>query len=233
MKDKKGTKNAQKGKQTKPQKAKDLPGVLSFGQLDLIYKIEFTEKDLEKTEEEIKQDENGNKYRNIEDINSLTDLQFIKDKKTVWDKIVLKPNNSTLEQLITANRISKKKILVEYISYGCPKFEGDEEYFLEIYNYINENNNLEINEKPLVEDGSYSLKFELSFKDQTHTFKIGTGGDDKKKKKKDDEKMLEIIIKMRKSQKRKEMRKKKERIKKKRKKRKKKSSRMNMNQMRQ
>ena len=191
MKDKKGTKNAQKGKQTKPQKAKDLPGVLSFGQLDLIYKIEFTEKDLEKTEEEIKQDENGNKYRNIEDINSLTDLQFIKDKKTVWDKIVLKPNNSTLEQLITANRISKKKILVEYISYGCPKFEGDEEYFLEIYNYINEKNNLEINEKPLVEDGSYSLKFELSFKDQTHTFKIGTGGDDKEEENKEEEKKEE------------------------------------------
>ena len=126
MKDKKGGKNAQKGKQTK-QKTKELPGCLSFGKLDLIYKIEFNEKDLEKTEEEIKQDENGSKYRNIEDINSLTDLQFIKDKKNIWDKIILKPNNSTLEQLLTGNKISKKKMLVEYISYGNPKFEGDEE----------------------------------------------------------------------------------------------------------
>ena len=190
MKDKKSGKNAQKGKQIK-QKPKELPGCLSFGKLDLIYKIEFNEKDLEKTEEEIKQDENGSKYRNIEDINSLTDLQFIKDKKNIWDKIILKPNNSTLEQLLTGNKISKKKILVEYISYGNPKFEGDEEYFLEIYNYINEKNNLDINEAPLVEDGFYSLKFELSFKDQTHNFKIGTGGDDKEEENKEEEKKEE------------------------------------------
>ena len=190
MKDKKGGKNAQKGKQTK-QKPKELPGCLSFGKLDLIYKIEFNEKDLEKTEEEIKQDENGSKYRNIEDINSLTDLQFIKDKKNIWEKIILKPNNSTLEQLLTGNKISKKKMLVEYISYGNPKFEGDEEYFLEIYNYINEKNGLDINEAPLVEDGSYSLKFELSFKDQTHKFKIGTGGDDKEEENKEEEKKEE------------------------------------------
>ena len=186
MKDKKGGKNTQKGKQPK-QKPKELPSCLSFGKLDLIYKIEFTEKDLEKTEEEIKQDENGSKYRNIEDINTLTDLQFIKDKKNIWDKIVLKPNNSTLEQLLTANKISKKKMVVEYITYGNPKFEGDEEYFLEIYNYINEKNNFDINETPLKEDGSYSLKFELQFKDQTHTFKIGTGGDDKEEENKEEE----------------------------------------------
>ena len=185
MKDKKGGKNNQK-KQPK-QKVKELPGCLSFGKLDLIYKIEFTEKDLEKTEEEIKQDENGTKYRNIEDINTLTDLQFIKDKKNIWDKIILKPNNSTLEQLLTANKISKKKMAVEYITYGNPKFEGDEEYFLEIYNYLNEKNNFDINETPLVEDGSYSLKFELQFKDQTHTFKIGIGGDDKDEENKDEE----------------------------------------------
>ena len=185
MKDKKGGKNNQK-KQPK-QKVKELPGCLSFGKLDLIYKIEFTEKDLEKTEEEIKQDENGTKYRNIEDINTLTDLQFIKDKKNIWDKIILKPNNSTLEQLLTANKISKKKMAVEYITYGNPKFEGDEEYFLEIYNYLNEKNNFDINETPLVEDGSYSPKFELQFKDQTHTFKIGTGGDDKEEENKEEE----------------------------------------------
>ena len=185
MKDKKGGKNNQK-KQPK-QKVKELPGCLSFGKLDLIYKIEFTEKDLEKTEEEIKQDENGAGYRNIEDINTLTDLQFIKDKKNIWDKIILKPNNSTLEQLLTANKISKKKMAVEYITYGNPKFEGDEEYFLEIYNYLNEKNNFDINETPLVEDGSYSLKFELQFKDQIHTFKIGTGGDDKDEENKDEE----------------------------------------------
>ena len=186
MKDKKG-KNAQKSKQTKA-KPKEAPGCLSFGKLDLIYRIEFTEKDLEKTEEEIKQDENGSKYHNIEDINSIPDLKFIKDKKAVWDKIILKPNNSTLDQLLIANKISKKKMSVEYIAYGTPKFENEEEFFQQIYSYINEKYHFDINEKPLVEDGPYSLKFELIYKDTEHTFSIGSGGENEEEEKKEEEK---------------------------------------------
>ena len=184
MKDKKG-KHTQKDKQSK-QKQKETPGCLSFGKLDLIYKIEFAEKDLEKPEK----DENGEKYLNIEDINSIKDLEFIKDKKTIWDKITLRANNSTLEQLLIANKMSKKKMNVEYIGYGRPKFEGDEEFFSQIFNYVNEKNHFELNDKSFVEDGPYSLKFELVFKDKTHDFSIGSGGEDKEEKK-DEEKPQE------------------------------------------
>ena len=177
MKDKKG-KPTQKDKQSK-QKQKETPGCLSFGKLDLIYKIEFAEKDLEKPEK----DENGEKYLNIEDINSIKDLEFIKDKKTIWDKITLRANNATLEQLLIANKMSKKKMNVEYIGYGRPKFEGDEEFFSQIFNYVNEKNHFELNDKSFVEDGPYSLKFELVFKDKTHDFSIGSGGEDKEEKK--------------------------------------------------
>ena len=184
MKDKKG-KPTQKDKQGK-QKQKEAPGCLSFGKLDLIYKIEFAEKDLEKPEK----DENGEKYLNIEDINSIKDLEFIKDKKTIWDKITLRANNATLEQLLIANKMSKKKMNVEYIGYGRPKFEGDEEFFSQIFNYVNEKNHFELNDKSFVEDGPYSLKFELVFKDKTHDFSIGSGGEDKEEKK-DEEKPQE------------------------------------------
>ena len=185
MKDKKG-KNTQKSKQAKA-KPKDIPGCLSFGKLDLIYKFEFIEKDLEKSEEEIQQDENGSKYYNIEDFNSLKDLKFLQDKKEIWERISLKPNNATLDQLLTANKISKKKMNIEYITYGIPKFEEEEEkFFLDIYNYVNEKNNLDINEKPLVEDGSYSLKFEFYFKDQTHSFCLGSGGENAEEEKKEE-----------------------------------------------
>ena len=185
MKDKKG-KNTQKSKQTKA-KPKDIPGCLSFGKLDLIYKFEFIEKDLEKSEEEIQQDENGSKYYNIEDFNSIKDLKFLQDKKEIWERISLKPNNATLDQLLTANKISKKKMNIEYITYGIPKFEDEEEkFFLDIYNYVNEKNNLDINEKPLVEDGSYSLKFEFYFKDQTHSFCLGSGGENAEEEKKEE-----------------------------------------------
>ena len=176
MKDKKG-KNNQKEKQNK-QKPKETPGCLSFGKLDLIYKIEFSEKDLEKPEK----DENGDKYYNIEDFNSIKDLEFIKDKKTIWDKITLNSNNATLEQLLIANKMSKKKMNVEYIGYGRPKFENDEEFFQQIFNHVNEKNHFDLNEKAFVEDGSYSLKFELTFKDKTHTFSIGSGGENNEEK---------------------------------------------------
>ena len=185
MKDKKG-KNTQKSKQAKT-KPKDTPGCLSFGKLDLIYKFEFIEKDLEKSEEEMKQDENGSKYYNIEDFNSIKDLKFLQDKKEIWERITLKPNNATLDQLLTANKISKKKMNVEYITYGIPKFEEEEEkFFLDIYNYVNEKNHLDINEKPLVEDGTYSLKFEFYFKDQIHSFCLGSGGENAEEEKKED-----------------------------------------------
>ena len=185
MKDKKG-KNTQKSKQAKT-KTKDTPGCLSFGKLDLIYKFEFIEKDLEKSEEEMKQDENGSKYYNIEDFNSIKDLKFLQDKKEIWERITLKPNNATLDQLLTANKISKKKMNVEYITYGIPKFEEEEEkFFLDIYNYVNEKNHLDINEKPLVEDGTYSLKFEFYLKEQTHSFCLGSGGENAEEEKKED-----------------------------------------------
>ena len=182
MKDKKG-KNNQKEKQNK-QKPKETPGCLSFGKLDLIYRIEFAEKDLEKPEK----DENGDKYYNIEDFNSIKDLEFIKDKKPIWDKITLRANNATLDQLLIANKMSKKKMNVEYIGYGRPKFENDEEFFQQIFNHVNEKNHFDLNEKAFVEDGSYSLKFELIFKDKTHTFSIGSGGENNEEKQDEEKK---------------------------------------------
>ena len=181
MKDKKG-KNAQGGKQKK-EKPNEIPGCLSFGKLDLIYKIDFTEKDLEKPEEEVQNDEKGEKYYNIENFNSIADLKFLEGKKNIWDKIVMKPNNSTLEQLLVAGKMSKKKMNIEYIGYGCPKFEGDDEFFLQIFNHVNEKSHLCVNDKPLVEDGSYSLKFEFTFKNKNHSFSIGSGGDNKEENK--------------------------------------------------
>ena len=187
MKDKKG-KNTPTGKQNKKKETKETPGCLSFGKLDLIYKIEFTEKDLEKSEEEMKNDENGDKYYNIENFNSISDLKFMQDKKNIWDKIVLKPNNASLEQLLFANKMTKKKMCIEFIGYGCPKFENEEEFFLQIFNYVNEKNHLDLNEKSLTEDGAYSLKFEFTFKKKTHSFCVGSGGENKEEENKEEKK---------------------------------------------
>ena len=180
MKDKKQQKKPQ-GKQNKQKIKEAIPLALSFGKIDIIYRIEFTEKDLEKPENE-NQDE---KYYDIENINSIKDLSFIKEKKNIWDKFQLIPNNSTLEQLIIANKIAKKKMHVDYIGYGSPKFEGDDEIFNEIFAYVNEKHFIDINLRALIDSPAYSITFELFFKDKTHSFSIGGGS---KKEEKEDKK---------------------------------------------
>ena len=180
MKDKKQQKKPQ-GKQNKQKIKEAVPLALSFGKLDIIYKIEFTEKDLEKAGNQ----QNDEKYYDIEKFESIKDLQFLKDKKNIWDRVQLVPNNSTLEQLLIANKISKKKMHVDYIAYGRPKFEGDAEFFNEIFNYVNEKNFIDINSKPLSESGPYSITFEFYFKDKEHSFSLnvagGSGGSEEKK----------------------------------------------------
>ena len=47
-----------------------------MGKLDFIYKLEFSEKDLEKPD-----GKEGDKYYDIENFNSIKDLQFLKEKK--------------------------------------------------------------------------------------------------------------------------------------------------------
>ena len=180
MKDKKQQKKPQ-GKQNKQKIKEAVPLALSFGKLDIIYKIEFTEKDLEKPGNQ----QNDEKYYDIEKFESIKDLQFLKDKKNIWDRVQLVPNNSTLEQLLIANKISKKKMHVDYIAYGRPKFEGDAEFFNEIFNYVNEKNFIDVNSKPLSESGPYSITFEFYFKDKEHSFSLnvagGSGGSEEKK----------------------------------------------------
>ena len=188
MKDKKQQKK-QQGKPAK-QKIKDaIPLALSFGKVDLIYRIEFTEKDLEKPQGENQNNQNNqenkeDKYYDIENFNSIKDLQFLKEenKKYIWDKIQLIPCNSTLEQLLIANKISKKKMHVDYIGFGAPKFEGDEEFFNEIFIHVNEKNYIDINTKALSDSASYSITFEFIFKDKTHSFSLGSSGGDGEKK---------------------------------------------------
>ena len=159
------------GKQNKPKIKEAVPLALSFGKVDIIYRIEFTEKDLEKPQSENPDD----KYYNIENFNSIKDLEFLKDKKNIWDKFQLVPNNSTLEQLLIANKISKKKMHVDYIGFGRPKFEGDIEFFNEIFDYVNDKNHIDINAKPLSDSGPYSIIFEFYFKDQEHSFNFSGG----------------------------------------------------------
>ena len=176
-----------------------LPIMFAMGHVDLIFKLNLSDKDLEKPQsgensnneenQDKKKENNDDRYYKLEDLNSIKDLNFIKDKKEIWDKIILSGGNDTLKQLLIGNKTSKKKCRIEYIGFGRPKFEGEEEFFDEIYDYVTAKNYLIVNKTPLDEGARSSLNIILTHRGETKIISQGKSQEEedkenKKKKKK-------------------------------------------------
>ena len=165
--------------------------LFAMGYVDLIFKIKFTDKDLLKTEsnsnkteenkEQEKDKEKSDSYYHIEDLNTLADLDFLKDRKYLWDKITISGGNDTLKQLLVGNKIAKKKCNVEYFGFNMLKFQEKEETFKEIFKYLCNKNHLIINETPLEESARYTIKVILCHKGKTNTISLGTSYEDEEK----------------------------------------------------
>ena len=176
----KSDKNKKGKKKDTKQKQKDesqISGMtFAMGPLDLIFEITLDEKDL------------GDKK--IEDLKSLKDISFIKDKKEILNTIKLKPNNEFVKQVLLGNIISKKKCFVDLNCYGRPKFEGDDEFFDQIFEHVTVKNNLQINKTPLEEGSRYSILIILKNKkhpEQTSEIKIGKVPSEEKEEKQKEE----------------------------------------------
>ena len=160
-----------------------------MGYVDLIFKLRLTNKDLLKSEEDQnKVEENDkqaqtseNRYYNIKDLNSIEDLKFLANKKELWDRIVISGGNDTLNQLLTGNKIAKKKCKIEFFGYNRPIFQDNTEFFSEIFNYVCLKNNLFINETPLEESARYTLNIILYHKGESHTISLGTSYEEEEK----------------------------------------------------
>ena len=167
------------GKQTKSQ-SEATPILFTMGELDLIFRIDFKEYDLEKEESESKSNEkesnkeSSTNYYKLEDINTLKDLSFIKDNEDLWDRIKLKSGNDNIKLLLIGNKNAKTKVKIEYICFGRPKFEEDTEFFEDIFDYVTNKNGLLINKTPLDEGGRFSLKIEMRYGKETKTIQIGS-----------------------------------------------------------
>ena len=90
------------GKQQNQSQNETSPLLFTMGELDLIFRIDFKEEDLEKEETESKSNEKesnkeksekSSNYYKLDDINNLKDLSFIKDNEDLWDRIKLKSGN--------------------------------------------------------------------------------------------------------------------------------------------
>ena len=173
-------KNSKSKKQVKKndqkEKKESLQSILSMGLIDLTFKIEFSDEDLEIRDESQENKTENKSYYNIDDFKTLGDLQFLKDRKKVWDKFQLIPNNTTLEHLLFANHLRKKQNITEYIGFGRPYFKDDEEFFEDIFTYISKKNNILFNKTPLDQDLKCHLNFEFKHKKKFNNFEIDRAG---------------------------------------------------------
>ena len=172
---------ASKSGSTKSKFHESTSTLFAFGYVDLIFKLKLTNKDLLKSEDGQQQSEENNKqgqktddkYYNISDFKSIEDLQFLKDKRELWDKITLTGGNDTIKQLLIGNKIAKKKSKIEFFGYNRPTFEGNTKFFSDIFNYVCSKNNLIINETPLEENARFTLNIILYHKGESNVISIG------------------------------------------------------------
>ena len=202
----KQSQNAKKKTKTSAEKG---PSMFAMGYVDLIFEIKLTEKDLEKppqgenqnTENKGKEED---KYYKIEELNSIADLKFLKDKKEIWNKIILSGGNDTIKQLIVGNKTAKKKCVIDYNGFGRPKFEGNEEFFKEIYDHVTSKNHLVINETPLDDGCRSSLSIILSYNGQKKTIFSGKSQEEEDKEKNKNKKTKKKESKTKKNEKKEE-----------------------------
>ena len=179
----KGKKKGANQKQAQNQEEPFSGFQLAMGEMDLIFTINFTDKDLEKPD-----GEGDDKYYKIEDMSSIKDLSFLKDKDEEFiSRIKMRPNSEFTKQLLLGNKISKKKCFIDFITFGRPKFEGDEEFFDTIFNQVTVKDRLQINSTPL-EEGRFSLVIELKHKDKEQKIQLGTTPSEKEAEEKEEEK---------------------------------------------
>ena len=172
---------ASKSGSTKSKFHESTSALFAMGYVDLIFKLKLTNKDLLKSEDGQQQSEEDNKqgqktddkYYNISDFKSIEDLQFLKDKRELWDKITLTGGNDTIKQLLIGNKIAKKKSKIEFFGYNRPTFEGNTKFFSDIFNYVCSKNNLIINETPLEENARFTLNIILYHKGESNVISIG------------------------------------------------------------
>ena len=89
----------------------------------------------------------------------------------VWDKILLKGGNPTLNQLLIGNEyLENNKCIIDYVGYGPLKFiKKEEAFFQKIFNYVTKKNFLNINEKYLDENFPSTLTIELTYNNNSLT----------------------------------------------------------------
>ena len=160
-------------------KKKQLPTIFSMGFVDLIFQLELTDDDflnpLSKSINSVNSNANNKYPVEFENIKSIKDLSFLKRNRFIWDKIVLKGGNPTLNQLLIGNKFLENKCIIDYVGYGPLKFIKKEEiFFQKIFNYVTKTHFLHINEKYLDKNSPSTLTIELTYNNNSLVIKYNS-----------------------------------------------------------
>ena len=150
--------NKKKEQTTKPNKF----NIFAIGFLDLTFIIEFNDK-------EISQIKDG---KTIQDINNenLQLLEFIKDNQDLINRIKLQSENDSINEFILLNMASTGNRQIEFFPFRSPKFQGNGEFFKNIFNTVLKKNGILVNKYSLDKKQEYSIKIKLIHKNDEHTF---------------------------------------------------------------
>ena len=160
-------------KNQQKQKGPTVSPVFTMGEFDITLKIDFRDEDLEiKNEEDKKED--GQKYYNLEDLKEIKNLKFMEKNDKIIGRFRVKSKNDMLKLLLIGNQNSSTKTQIDFIPFGIPRFEGDDEFFNEVFDSIMKKTGIIFNKNPLDPNGKYSLKIEMTHKKKKQEINLGS-----------------------------------------------------------
>ena len=102
----------------------NIGNLLSYGSINLTLTLELFDEDFVKNDIEWKQ------------LKNLSNLQFLKENKFLWERITLSSTENTMKILLHMNKVLKKKIKIKHICFRKMKFKQYQEEFKEFLNNI-------------------------------------------------------------------------------------------------
>lgn len=108
--------------------------LVGLGYLDLTLILDLTDEDIINFDIE------------LNNINSINDLEHICKYQLLLEKITLLSNSSIINTLLYINKSSKQKTFIEYNTFNIPKFSENQLFLKEMITYVTEHNFIFINE---------------------------------------------------------------------------------------
>jgi hypothetical protein len=149
-------KTQQNPKKVNKEKSFDSPkcNMISFGKLNLTFIIEFNPRDL------IEMKDGQKIEHSINDIKSVRDLEFIKDNRELINRIKLKSEDDSIEELIMLNKVSLGNRVIEFFPMQIPKF-NNLQFFKSIFEEVTKKYGLVINKTSLDRKQGSTIKINL------------------------------------------------------------------------